>query len=98
MLIDKVRHKTMIGTPQGGVISPILSNIYLDKFDWYMEKIIEEENTAVTSVRNPEYTHKKSLLRAYKGKQRKKGYVELRTIKSTIRTGTRIYYVRYADD
>jgi hypothetical protein len=63
-----------------------------------MEKIIKEENTAVTSVQNPEYTHKKSLLRAYKGKERKKGYVELRTIKSTIRTGTRIYYVRYADD
>ena len=26
-------HNTYSGTPQGGIISPILANIYLDKFD-----------------------------------------------------------------
>jgi group II intron reverse transcriptase/maturase len=33
---DWVYHKTYSGTPQGGVISPILSNIYLDKLDQYV--------------------------------------------------------------
>ena len=32
------RHSTFQGTPQGGVISPLLSNILLTPFDWEMER------------------------------------------------------------
>lgn len=31
-------NQTYSGTPQGGIISPILANIYLDKFDKYMRE------------------------------------------------------------
>ncbi len=29
--------RTEMGTPQGGVISPLLANIVLNKFDWALE-------------------------------------------------------------
>ena len=33
-----VFHNTYSGTPQGGIISPILANIYLNELDTYIEK------------------------------------------------------------
>lgn len=38
-LEDWQYHNTYSGTPQGGIISPILANIYLDKLDRYMEEM-----------------------------------------------------------
>jgi len=35
---DDQFHETEIGSPQGGVISPLLANIYLNHFDWKMNK------------------------------------------------------------
>jgi group II intron reverse transcriptase/maturase len=39
-LEDWVYHKTLSGAPQGGVVSPILSNIYLDKLDAFIETVL----------------------------------------------------------
>jgi len=35
-------HHSYSGTPQGGIVSPILANIYLDKLDKYMKEYIEK--------------------------------------------------------
>ena len=52
---DWIYHKTYSGTPQGGIISPILANIYLDKLDKYMQEYITKFNVGKDRKRNPEY-------------------------------------------
>jgi group II intron reverse transcriptase/maturase len=42
-LEDWVWHATLSGAPQGGVASPILSNIYLDRLDSYVENVLIPE-------------------------------------------------------
>ena len=37
-LEDWEYRETLSGAPQGGVVSPILSNIYLDKLDEFVEQ------------------------------------------------------------
>ena len=37
-LEDWEYHDTLSGVPQGGTVSPILSNIYLDKLDKFVEQ------------------------------------------------------------
>ena len=52
---DWVFHKTYSGTPQGGIISPILANIYLDKLDKYMKEYAEKFDKGIKRKMNPEY-------------------------------------------
>ena len=44
-----------IGSPQGSIISPLLSNILLHEFDLFMEKYILEFNKGKSRKTNPEY-------------------------------------------
>jgi RNA-directed DNA polymerase len=46
---------TYSGTPQGGIISPLLANIYLHELDEFMEKWIEARNTGKKRKRHPDY-------------------------------------------
>ena len=45
-------NKTYSGTPQGGIISPIWANIYLDKFDKYMDEYAKKFNKGTVRSRN----------------------------------------------
>ena len=48
-------HNTYSGTPQGGIVSPILANIYLDKFDKYMKMYADKFNKGERRKVSSEY-------------------------------------------
>ena len=50
-LEDWVRHDTLSGVPQGGVASPILSSIYLDKLDKFVEQELIPQEVPEGSLR-----------------------------------------------
>ena len=54
--INKVEEFSSMGVSQGGVISPILSNIYLHELDKFMQiKVEKSKKSGPTSIDNPEY-------------------------------------------
>lgn len=100
-----------VGVPQGSLISPLLSNIYLDKFDKYMENLIGELSSKekLISKVNPKMVgltkEITKLLDKYRENKEAETLRELKRVRklrnslnSRIRTGYRIYYIRYADD
>ncbi len=64
---------TYSGTPQGGVVSPILANIYLHELDQYMETRIAAFNRGTRRKPNPEYRRLNHLASVRRMKLRKHG-------------------------
>jgi len=48
-------NKTYSGTPQGGICSPLLANIYLNELDQFVEKMAKKFNKGEERKRNLEY-------------------------------------------
>jgi group II intron reverse transcriptase/maturase len=63
-LEDWEYHDTLSGCPQGGTVSPILSNIYLDKLDKFVEQeLIPQDTRGARRRPNPEYARIAGRLR-----------------------------------
>ncbi len=81
-LEDWKYHKTYSGTPQGGVISPILSNIYLDRLDDFADELCARTYKGERRARNPEFIKGQNRIGALRRKLRNR---ELHPIGSTDR-------------
>lgn len=105
-LEDWRSHQTLSGTPQGSIVSPILSNISLDKLDKYIEtRLIPQYTCGKQRRHNGPYF----ALMKKASKKRKKGALEearkltkqaqkLPTVDPNDPNYRRLYYIRYADD
>ncbi len=106
LFADHTYHKTLSGSPQGGVVSPILSNIYLDKLDTFIEQtLLPKYNQGETRRINPQYRliYKRLYRRRKAGnpKEAKALAKQLRTLPqgdSADPNYRRLRYMRYADD
>ena len=103
---DWVWHATLSGAPQGGVVSPLLSNIYLHKLDEYVETVLVPQHTrGAVRRRNPAYIRVQGRL-AYARKCGDRAKVrDLRKQLRNLPVGDpldpgfrRLRYSRYADD
>src|SRR3989475_252646 len=105
-LEDWEYRETLSGSPQGGVVSPILSNIYLDKLDKFVEQELIPQYTRGTSRRqNPEYTRVRNWLAHARGRGDRAAIRALVKERRAIPKGDpmdpgyrRLNYCRYADD
>ena len=105
-LEDWEYRETLSGCPQGGVVSPILSNIYLHKLDEFIEQELIPQYTRGTSRKdNPEY---KRIQRQLAAARRHGDRAAARDLGKQLRRlpskdpmdpgYRRLQYVRYADD
>ena len=105
-LEDWVWNATLSGAPQGGVASPILSNIYLHRLDKFVETVLIPEYTrGGRRARNPAYAQTRSAI----ARARRRGdHAAVRELRKQLRSMPsqdphdpgyrRLRYTRYADD
>ena len=103
---DWTYNETLSGVPQGGIVSPLLSNILLDKLDTFVENVLIPQYTrGVKRKANPEYKKLMGLSDRLRRRGNTEKAEELRNQAQKLpSTATddpdfrRLNYVRYADD
>jgi hypothetical protein len=106
---DWQHHRTYSGTPQGGNLSPLLSNIYLNELDRWMETKISKFNKGEKRQLTPEYKRSVDRRRRAKKKARTSGdWSTYKTLTAQMLDTPasdsqdpefrRMTYCRYADD
>jgi group II intron reverse transcriptase/maturase len=99
IIINKKFQRTTIGIQQSSIISPILSNIYLNCFDNFINELKKKFNTKQTNEQNLKYIKTKFLLRLTKNNKKKNNYnKKLQDINSIININLKLYYIRYVDN
>jgi group II intron reverse transcriptase/maturase len=99
-------HETYSGVPQGGVISPVLSNIILNKLDTFVEEELIPQYTQGKHRRaNLDYNQLSIKMKQARGKKDLETYRQLEQQRRCIPRGQpndenfrRLWYCRYADD
>ncbi|MEU7691107.1 reverse transcriptase/maturase family protein [Microbispora hainanensis] len=105
-LEDWVWKATLSGVPQGGVVSPILSNIYLHRLDDFVEKVLIPHYTR-GRIRRQDTAY--ARVRAARDRAHKRGdHATARELRKQLRSMPsgdprdpgfrRLRYVRYCDD
>ena len=99
-------HATLSGAPQGGIASPALSNVYLDRFDQFVEQtLLPEYNRGRRRRLNPAYEAVENAITRARRHGDRKAVRVLRLHRRTLPSQDpndpnyrRLRYVRYADD
>lgn len=103
---DWTYNETLSGVPQGGIVSPILSNILLDQLDKFVENVLipqytkgreKRKNTEYTKLMNLSYRLRRqgNIKEAEKLRKQAQRLPAMMTDDPDYR---RLNYVRYADD
>jgi group II intron reverse transcriptase/maturase len=102
------RRNTLVGTPQGSGISPILANVYLHELDVFVESLRQRHEEGERRHINPEYRRLQGR-RSYRLQASKGAWTpEIRELTKRMRClpshdphdphYVRVRYLRYADD